>query len=108
VADSCEHDNGPSGYIKKRRGLYWPIWGTPSLQNTKLPPIPSKSFGNGSDCTGYEGKGVPLEAWSGPEGYRSLRLPEFLHSRHMKVVRLSALRTGSLYPPGNISGTHLC
>ena len=26
----------------------------------------------------------------------------------MKVVRLSALRTGQLYPPGNIPGTHFC
>jgi hypothetical protein len=26
----------------------------------------------------------------------------------MKVVRLSALSTGHLYPPGNIPGTHLC
>ena len=26
----------------------------------------------------------------------------------MKVVRLAALRTGSLYPPGNIPGVHLC
>jgi len=26
----------------------------------------------------------------------------------MKVVRLSALRTGRLYPAGNIPGTHLC
>jgi hypothetical protein len=26
----------------------------------------------------------------------------------MKVVRLSALRTGRLYPPGKIPGTHLC
>ena len=26
----------------------------------------------------------------------------------MKVVRLSALHTGRLYPPGNIPGTHLC
>jgi hypothetical protein len=30
---------------------------------------------------------------------RSLRLPEFLGSLHMKVVRLSALGTGRLYPP---------
>ena len=28
--------------------------------------------------------------------------------RHMKVVRLSALRTGHLYRPGNIPGTHFC
>ena len=29
-----------------------------------------------------------------------LRLPEFLDNRHMKVVRLSALRTGRFYPQG--------
>jgi hypothetical protein len=32
-----------------------------------------------------------------------LRLHRF---QHMKVVRLSALRTGHLYPPGIIPGTH--
>jgi len=26
----------------------------------------------------------------------------------MKVVRLSVLRTGRLYPPGNIPGTNFC
>ena len=26
----------------------------------------------------------------------------------MKVLRLSALNTGRLYPPGNIPGTHFC
>jgi hypothetical protein len=31
-------------------------------------------------------------------GSRRLRLPEYLDSRHIKVVRLSALRTGRLYP----------
>jgi hypothetical protein len=31
-------------------------------------------------------------------GSRRLRLAEFLDNRHMKVVRLSALRTGRLYP----------
>jgi hypothetical protein len=29
---------------------------------------------------------------------KRLRLPEFLDNRHMKVVRLSALHTGRLYP----------
>jgi len=43
-----------------------------------------------------KGKAIPLQAWTGPEGSRSLRLPEFLDSRHMKVVRLSALHTGRL------------
>jgi hypothetical protein len=32
--------------------------------------------------------------------------PRFLDNRHMKLVRLSALRTGRVYPPGNIPGTH--
>ena len=26
----------------------------------------------------------------------------------MKMIKLSALRTGRLYPPGNIPGTHFC
>ena len=32
--------------------------------------------------------------------------PRFPDIRHMKVVRLSALHTVHLYPPGNISGAH--
>jgi hypothetical protein len=40
-----------------------------------------------------KGKAVPMQAWTGPEGYRRLKLPDL-----MKVVRLSALNTGRLYP----------
>ena len=40
---------------------------------------------------------VPLQAWSGPEGSRKLRFPDFM-TRHREVVRLSALRTGRIYP----------
>jgi hypothetical protein len=39
-------------------------------------------------------KAIPAQAWTGPEGSRSLR---FL-----------ALHTGRLYPTENIPGTHLC
>jgi hypothetical protein len=44
-------------------------------------------------------KAIPVQACTGPEGSRRLRFPDLLDSRHMKVVRLSALRTGHLYPP---------
>jgi hypothetical protein len=44
------------------------------------------------------GKAIPSQALTGPKGSRRLRLPEFLDNRHMRVVRLSVLRTGSLYP----------
>ena len=42
-------------------------------------------------------KAVPLQAWSGPEGSRKLRFPDFMTTARM-VIRLSALRTGRIYP----------
>jgi hypothetical protein len=44
-----------------------------------------------------KGKAIPLQAWTGPQGSRRLRFPEFQENRHMKMVSLSALRTGRLY-----------
>jgi len=52
---------------------------------------------------GKQGKAILVQAWTDPEGYGRLRLPD---NRHMKVVRLSALCTGHLYPPANFPGTH--
>jgi len=40
-----------------------------------------------------------LHAWRVPYGSRSLTLLEFLDNWHMKVIGLSAIRTGQLYPP---------
>jgi hypothetical protein len=45
-----------------------------------------------------KGKAIPLQTWRSPEGSRRLSFPRFKDNRHMKVVRLSALRTGRLYP----------
>jgi len=49
-----------------------------------------------------QGKANPLQAWIGPED----DAPILQGNWHMKVVRLSVLHTGHLYPPGNIPGTH--
>jgi hypothetical protein len=55
-------------------------------------------------------KAIPLQAWTGPEGLQEVEAPRFQDNRHMKVVRLSALRPGCFYPPPpeNISGTYFC
>jgi hypothetical protein len=45
-------------------------------------------------------KAIPLQAWTGWGSQIS--------DRHMKVVSLSTLRTGRLYPPGIIPVTHFC
>jgi len=44
-----------------------------------------------------KGKAVPLEAWTGPEGSRKLRFLDFVTTAQ-DGGRLSALRTGRLYP----------
>jgi len=54
-----------------------------------------------------KGKAVPLQTCSGPECSRKLRIPDF-KQRHRVVVRLSALRTGRLYPQEIHLVTHLC
>jgi len=52
-------------------------------------------------------KAVPLQAWSGPEGSRKLRFPDFMTSAQDggKVVSLTHRPP---LPPGNTPGTHFC
>jgi len=47
--------------------------------------------------THSKGKAVPLQAWTGPEGSRKLRFPDFVTTAQ-DGGRLSTLRTGRLYP----------
>ena len=49
-----------------------------------------------TDCKG-KGKG-PITGLDRPWGFQEVEAPRFQDNRHMKVVRLSALRTGRLYP----------
>jgi len=53
-----------------------------------------------------KGKAVPLQAWSGPEGSRKLRFPDFITTAQDggKV----SLTHRPLLPLGNTPGTHFC
>jgi hypothetical protein len=53
-----------------------------------------------------EGKAIPLHDRTSPLVSNAYRLTEFIDICHMKVVRLSSLRTGLLYRQGDMSGTH--
>ena len=57
--------------------------------------------------TSKKGKAVPLQAWSGPEGSRKLRLPDYMTTAQEggKVVSLTHRPP---LPPENDSGTHFC
>jgi hypothetical protein len=48
------------------------------------------------DADSLKGKAVPVQAWTGPEGSRRLRFPEFLDSWYMDVTRLAVLGDGRL------------
>ena len=50
---------------------------------------------------------LPLQAWSGPEGSRNIRFPDFMTTAQDggKVV---SLMHRPLLPPGNAPGTHFC
>jgi hypothetical protein len=43
-----------------------------------------------------------------PLEFQEVDAPRFQENRQIKVVKLSTLRTGRLYPPGNIPGTQFC
>jgi hypothetical protein len=47
----------------------------------------------------------PIAGLDRPLGFQEVEAPRFLDNLHMKVARLPALRTGRIYPPGNIPGT---
>jgi hypothetical protein len=50
----------------------------------------------------------PITGLDRPLGFQEVEAHRFIDNRHMKVIRLSALSTGHLYPLGNIPGTNFC
>jgi hypothetical protein len=54
-----------------------------------------------------KGKSVPLQAWSGSEGSRKLRLTDFM-TRARGGGKVVSHTHRALLPPGNSPGTHFC
>jgi hypothetical protein len=54
-----------------------------------------------------KGQAIPIHAYYRPRSFHLVEAPRLRLNWHMKIIRLSALWTGHLYHPGNISGTHL-
>jgi hypothetical protein len=55
----------------------------------------------------YEVKAVPLQAWSGPEGSKKLRFPDFMTTAQDGGKVVSPTHRPHL-PPGNTPGTRFC
>jgi len=54
-----------------------------------------------------EGEVVPLQAWTGPEGFRKLRFPDFVTTTQDGGKVVSFTHRPPL-PAGNTPGTHFC
>jgi len=52
-----------------------------------------------------KGKAVPLRAWSGSEGSRKLRFPDYI-TKAQDVGKFVSLTHRPPLPPGNATGTH--
>jgi len=67
------------------------------------------------ECTNHvipavikKGKSVPLQAWSGPEGSRKLRFPDYVTTAQDGGKVVSLMHQPLFLPPGNAPGTHFC
>jgi len=62
---------------------------------------------NNNSSSKGKGKAVPVQAWSGPEGSRKLRFPDFM-TRAQDGGKVVSLTHRPPLPPGNTPGTHFC
>jgi hypothetical protein len=68
---------------------------------------PGRRFDHPLPSSKGKGKAVPLQAWSGPEGSRKLRFPNFVTTAQDGGKVVSLTHRPHL-PPGNTPGTHFC
>jgi len=75
-----------------------------------------KTIPDSTDCTHshrphnndpYKDKAVPLQAWSGPEGSREFRFPDFM-TTEQDGGKFIGLTHRPPFLPGNTPGTHFC
>jgi hypothetical protein len=88
-------------YLYSPSGLSWPVLG-------RTLPFPlHREIVEEDENEGAKGKAVPLQAWSGPEGSRKLRFPNYMTMAQDggKVVSLTHRPP---LPPGNAHGIHFC
>ena len=80
------------------------VWPTEVGQNGHLtdhtPALPS--FSNDAVLRIVTSDEQSLTCLDRPEGFQEVEAPRFQDIWHVKVVKLSALRTGRLYPPKEI------
>ena len=80
--------------------MYWHAWGWPGEMPIHVAYIWNAIKIN-MCCVRHNNCGLkksnPITGLDKPSGFQEVEAPRFQDNRHMKVVRLSALRTGRLY-----------
>ena len=79
---------------------------TNSITQLASKPLTSHLNLKSKFCKG-KGKAIPLQAWSGTEGSRKLRFPDFMTTVQGGGKVVSLTHRPHL-PPGNSPGTHFC
>jgi hypothetical protein len=79
-----------------------------NFKNEKFIHTPTQDGNLQSLLLSFTGRVKVKQSLHRPWGFQEVEAPTFIDNRHQQVVRMSALRTGRLYPPGNIPGTHFC